>query len=534
MTEMEYARVPDNENDRLTVLYDTDILDTPAESTFDAITSVTANICATPLSFICLVDSERVWFKSSSGIDGISEVNREIAFCPYTIMQDDVFEVQNASMDPRFKNSPMVTEAPNLQYYAGAPLVTSDGFALGTLCVMDYKPRELDEQQKQQLKKLALTTTALIEAKRIKEIKRLSIIHRLGDIVEISSNEIYLIDAESKNINYANRAAQLNLGYSSNTLSQLEWGKIVKHAPISIIDKFINTSNLSYSAPIRFQAMHIRNDGSEYPVECTLQNSGFENNEFIVICTDISQRKNAENRERILMNNIAHMDRINATGALASGLAHELNQPLTAVTQYCDTALIIAEKYHSDDNKLLEALKKAATQTIRAGEIVKRFRAFTEKRLPSRSQININELLEETLSLVNHDIVEQNISLDVEIQQNIEELHADSIQIQQVLLNIITNSIQAMEKKFSKRLVINCANTSNNQIQFTISDTGDGIDDSLLDDLITPIPSKKPNGTGLGLCVCKYIIESHNGQLWSDTDYTDGARIIFSIPSKSL
>lgn len=529
---MEHAKLQNNEIDRLAVLRDTDILDTPAEDTFDAITSVTASVCRTPLSFICLVDSERVWFKSSCGLEGVDEINRDIAFCPYTIMQNDIFEVKDASVDSRFLSNPLVINAPNLQYYAGAPLITSDGFALGTLCVMDYKPNEIGEEEKQQLKKLALATTALIEAKRIKEIKRLSINHRLGDIVEISPHEIYLIDAESEKINYANRAAQLNLGYSLKMLKQLKWSSIVRNAPMGIISKHISSNISFHSTPIEFQAAQLRNDGTEYPVECILQASGSQNNEFLVICNDISQRQAAGNRERTLMNNIAHMDRINATGALASGLAHELNQPLTAVTQYCDTALSIAENDPNTTAVLLESLNEAASQTIRAGEIVKRFRAFTEKRLPSRSQINIKELLEETLSLVSHDIIKLNISLNIDVQENIGEFYADPIQIQQVLLNLITNSIQAMEKKFTKALVVSCSNTLDNHIQFSISDTGDGIDEFLLDDLVTPIPSKKPNGTGLGLCVCKYIIESHHGHLWNDTDYTDGARIMFSIPLK--
>ena len=213
---MQPSSLKNSEIDRLSVLYDTNLLDTPTESAFDAITGVITRLLGMPMSFICLIDSERVWFKSAIGIDGVSEIPRNVGFCPHAIMQDGIFEVKNATTDVRFKNSPLVTDAPNAQYYAGAPLITSDGYALGTLCVMDYQPRELDTEQKELLQNLASTATALIEAKRIKEIKRLSIHYRLGDIVEISPHEIYLIDADSKKINYANRAAQLNLGYSLN------------------------------------------------------------------------------------------------------------------------------------------------------------------------------------------------------------------------------------------------------------------------------------------------------------------------------
>ncbi|MFK7794771.1 MAG: ATP-binding protein [Gammaproteobacteria bacterium] len=527
---MEPSRLQNNEIDRLSVLYDTDILDSPVESAFDAITQATAKLCDMPMSFVCLVDSERVWFKSSTGLNGVNEIPKEIGFCPHTIKQLDVFEVKNAAIDKRFRNSPLVTQAPHFQYYAGAPLVTSDGYALGTLCVMDYKPRELEAAEKEQLQQLASIITALIEAKRIKEIKKLSIHHRLGDIVEISPYEIYLVDANNEKINYANRTAQLNLGYSSNLLKQLKWKDILSHAPIELISKHLSTNKSFHSSPIEFQASQKRKDNSEYPVECILQASGLGNNEFLVISNDISQRKSAESRERILMNNIAHMNRINATSALASGLAHELNQPLTAVTQYCDTALSIYNQSQNNNEALLEPLQKAASQTIRAGEIVKRFRAFTEKRLPIRKPVCAKELLNETLLFTNHDILQQKITLTVDIKSDTPSFHADSVQIQQVLLNLITNSIQAMEGKTNKHLTIECLCDTANSIEFTITDTGDGIDHVLLDDLIAPASSQKPNGTGLGLCVCKYIIESHNGKLWSDAHYTHGARMKFSIP----
>jgi PAS domain S-box-containing protein len=527
---MQASIPPNNEIDRLSVLYDTNILDTPAESAFDAITEATAKLCGMPLSFVCLIDAERVWFKSANGIEGISEIHKDIGFCQHTIMQQGIFEVKNASIDPRFSNNPLVVEVPNLQYYAGAPLITSDGYALGTLCVMDYQPRELESSQKEQLHKFASIVTALIEAKRIKAIKRLSIHHRLGDIVELSPHEIYLVDVDSEKINYANRAAQINLGYSSYILKQLRWQDILSHAPIELISKHLSTNKSFNSTPIEFQASQKRNDGSEYPVECILQAGSLDNNEFLVISNNISQRRNSENRERALMNNIAHMNRINATSALSSGLAHELNQPLTAITQYCDTAISIAQRTPSESKTLLESLQKVASQTLRAGEIVKRFRSFTERRSPVRNPTNAEELLNETLLLINHDILQQKITLKVNIEESIPFFYADPVQLQQVLLNLITNSIQAMENNTIKCLTIDCITSPAQEIEFAITDTGDGINNLLLDDLITPASSQKPNGTGLGLCVCKYIIESHSGKFWNDTSYTDGARMMFSIP----
>ena len=106
---MQQSNLQHNEIDRISVLHEIKILDTPAESVFDAITAATAKLCDMPLSFVCLVDTERVWFKSSMGIEGIDEIPREIGFCPYTIMQEGVFEVKDATIDNRFSSNPMVT-----------------------------------------------------------------------------------------------------------------------------------------------------------------------------------------------------------------------------------------------------------------------------------------------------------------------------------------------------------------------------------------------------------------------------------------
>lgn len=526
---MQTIQPHNNEIGRLAVLHEANILDTPSESAFDAITGAAAELCSMPTSFICLVDSERVWFKSASGLEGVSEIEKSIGFCPHTIQQQGLFEVKNAATDPRFRNNPLVINAPHFKYYAGVPLITSDGYALGTLCVMDYQPREIDSKQVDQLKRLATTVTALIEAKRIKEIKQQSTNHRLGDIIEISPHEVFLIDSSSKKINYANRTAQLSLGYSLNIIKSLKWSDILNHPPTELIDNYLQPNSVSQHTPLEFQSSQTRNDGSQYPVECILQVNGFGNNEFIVISNDISQRKNAENRERTLMNSIAHMNRVNATSALASGLAHELNQPLTAVTQYCDTALSIIEKSTIIDNELHEPLQKAANQSIRAGEIIKRFRAFTENRIPERCLVKAEDLLNETLSLINHDIIQQEINLKINIKENT-SFYADPIQIQQVLLNLITNSLQEMEGKNNKSLFIDCTSTPDNHLEFTITDTGDGIDEILLENLITPALSNKKNGTGLGLCICKFIVESHNGRFWHDINYKEGARICFSLP----
>ncbi len=153
---------PSNESSRLAALLRFELLDTPAEAMFDNITTLAAQICETPIALISLVDAERQWFKSRQGLDA-RETPRELAFCAHAINGETLFEVENALLDPRFRDNPLVTGAPDIRFYAGMPLADREGHNLGTLCVIDRQPRQLSVQQKGALKLLAQQAINLFE-----------------------------------------------------------------------------------------------------------------------------------------------------------------------------------------------------------------------------------------------------------------------------------------------------------------------------------------------------------------------------------
>jgi GAF domain-containing protein len=159
------APIPQNEKKRLKVLWQYEVLDTVPEEVFDDLTELAARICEAPIALISLVDEKRQWFKSKVGVT-VSETSRDLSFCAYAITQSDLFIVPDATQDKRFANNPLVTSDPKIRFYAGAPLITPDGHALGTLCVIDKVPRELRLEQKEALRILAHHVVSQLELRR--------------------------------------------------------------------------------------------------------------------------------------------------------------------------------------------------------------------------------------------------------------------------------------------------------------------------------------------------------------------------------
>ena len=157
--------IPKNETHRLNVLWQYDILDTVPEEVFDDLAELAGHICEAPIALITMVDEKRQWFKARVGTS-VRETSRDISFCAHAIMQNELFIIADASKDPRFKKNPMVVGQPKIRFYAGAPLKSPDGYALGTLCVVDSKPRILRDEQKKSLHILARHVETQLELRR--------------------------------------------------------------------------------------------------------------------------------------------------------------------------------------------------------------------------------------------------------------------------------------------------------------------------------------------------------------------------------
>lgn len=180
--------VPESEKQRLKELADYELLDTEAEKEFDDLVRLASKICDTSISLVSLIDEDRQWFKAKIGLD-INQTDRNVAFCNHTILQDELLEIKDTLQDERFKNNPFVTGNPNIRFYAGVPLITVAGHKLGSLCVVDTTPKELDKEQQFALKTLARQVMNLIELRfKSRELEKLT--QNLNKLISIVAHDV--------------------------------------------------------------------------------------------------------------------------------------------------------------------------------------------------------------------------------------------------------------------------------------------------------------------------------------------------------
>lgn len=267
-----------------------------------------------------------------------------------------------------------------------------------------------------------------------------------------------------------------------------------------------------------------------FPVELSLSSVGSEDQPLVsASMRDISDRiaKEAQNRE--LQADLAHVARLTTMGEMAAGLAHELNQPLTAITQNTDTALFKLKQSTTDTNEFEELLRDIEEEARRGGEIIRALRELVRKGNEDRQPIDINELIEKTIRLVGPEARDQRVQI-THSETEVSNPVANQAQIAQVIVNLLRNSIAAIVEDDSKiREIAVDVSQRAEHVQVSVSDTGPGLSAEL--NVFSPFETTKSEGLGMGLAICRSIIEAHGGRLWEDEQYKEGARLLFTLPS---
>jgi PAS domain S-box-containing protein len=250
------------------------------------------------------------------------------------------------------------------------------------------------------------------------------------------------------------------------------------------------------------------------------------------ISADITERKKAEADLREMQAELAHMNRLMTVGELTASIAHELNQPLAAIAWNANAAL----RWLALDPPNLVKARDSAELIIRdddrAGQVIARIRALLKKAPPSKTLLDVNELVNEVLDLSQNEIVQHDVRLRVGLADDLPKLPGDRIQLQQVMLNLIVNAIEAMLTVENRRraLLITTGSFNDDAVRIAVSDNGPGIDSKVSDHLFNAFSTTKPEGMGMGLAISRSIIEAHGGRLWAEANDEFGATFQFTLP----
>lgn len=248
---------------------------------------------------------------------------------------------------------------------------------------------------------------------------------------------------------------------------------------------------------------------------------------------NVTERKRTEEQARDLQAELAHVTRLSTMGEMASGLAHELNQPLAAIIAYADACQELVDSGRMDRGQLLEVLRAVASQAERAGKIIHRLRSLVRKSRPVRNPIQVNEAVREVAALLESEIREAGVQLQLRLGEQLPHVPADFVQIQQVLLNLLRNGLDATADADSERreLVVSTDQTAEGQVQVMIRDGGRGVTQENIARLFEPFFTTKAEGLGMGLPISRTIVEAHGGRLWLTPNADGGMLARFVLPT---
>jgi PAS domain S-box-containing protein len=359
-------------------------------------------------------------------------------------------------------------------------------------------------------------------------------------ILDSVADGIYGVDVDG-NSTFVNRAMEEITGWKKDELIGRNQGELLRHTddgthPVGQggypPSDALNAEQAYYVDDDLLQCRNGRTIPVEYCRTPILDDHGKVNG-AVVVFRDITARKKAAEEARQRQIEMAHVARLSTMGEMASGIAHELNQPLAAIVNYTKGSIRMLRSAGKENSEaLIEVMERVSSQAERAGEIIRQLRRFIRKEQPERKQVDINRLIVDLVNFLQPEFRKAGVLLKLQLQEGLPNLWAHDIQLEQVLLNLIRNAIEAMydvpEQK--RRLTIGTAE-NDGVVNIVVEDSGHGIDKTMLDEIFEPFVTTKKQGMGLGLSISRGIIESHGGQLTLDSMVEGGTRMLVSLPS---
>jgi PAS domain S-box-containing protein len=278
-----------------------------------------------------------------------------------------------------------------------------------------------------------------------------------------------------------------------------------------------------------YEKEYVRKDGSRVPVMVGGAMLGDSQSEAVGFVLDLSERKRAEQEREKLRADVAYMSRITMMGELAGSLAHEIKQPIAAAVTNANACVRWLQRDVPDVTEACEAAARMVSDAKRAADIIDRVRSLYRRSTPQRVLIDVNEIIREMIALLHYEANRHSIGIRAELAETLPQVMADRVQVQQVLLNLMLNGVEAM-KDAAGELVIKSQQTEDRQLLISVSDSGVGIPSEHINRIFDAFFTTKQHGTGMGLAISRTIIESHGGRLWATANTGGGATFQFTLP----
>lgn len=278
-----------------------------------------------------------------------------------------------------------------------------------------------------------------------------------------------------------------------------------------------------------------RKDGTNFPMYLSVGEGVLGGAPiFVGVVHDLTARTITAQRLQDLQGELLHVSRLSAMGQMTAAIAHELNQPLSAILNYIGAARrTVAQIEDAKAGRVSEFIDKAAAQTTRAGQIIRQLRDFVEKRETAREPANINLVIQEAVSLAAVNSADPNVTVITELEPNLPPVLIDKVQVQQVIVNLVRNGVEAMQAVAHRRMTITTGQAPEEGVNVTVADSGPGLSPEVAARLFHPFVTTKEKGMGIGLSICRSIIEAHGGRIWAGSSELGGAAFFILLPASA-
>ena len=488
-----------------------------------------------PIAILSRIDGKSFHIQDSIGDDSSfsngSMKSLDSTYCGATVFTTEPIAFEQAS-NTRWREHPAHIKD-RLEAYIGVRVLV-DGSIYGTLCFASRSPRSypFSPADLEILKLMSQWVGNELQRERDESYMR-----KLSGALEQTADTVIITDHERR-IEYVNPAFEQLTGYKKEEVigHKTYFLRSGIHDDVFYRDLWRVIGN---GGVYRGILVNKKKDGVIFHEQKTitpLKNSQGVITHFISTGHDITDLVYAEEKDRLHKAELAHVARLSTLGEMTSGLAHELNQPLCAITTYAQTCLRIIEKKGCKPEEVRYGLEQVVRQAELGSAIFRRLRDFARKDELRHQRINVKNLVHEVASFVKAELQQNQIHLKIELPRSLPRIEADPIQIEQVLLNLVRNSMDALSviDENNRIITIKVSRKKPRSIKVCITDSGRGCPSDVADRLFEPFFTTKPNGLGIGLGISQNIIDAHGGRLWLEKNSLEGATFSFILPSTGI